>query len=56
MSVNPSKAQALRAKESGSSSLYGSSLEKCKDGPEFDQVLEMVRSINSKWKFVVRLE
>jgi biotin synthase len=26
--------------------LYGNSLEKCKDGPEFDQVLEMVRTIN----------
>jgi biotin synthase len=26
--------------------MYGSSLEKRKDGPEFDQVLEMVRTIN----------
>jgi biotin synthase len=27
-----------------------SSLEKRKDGPEFDQVLEMVRTINKRWK------
>jgi hypothetical protein len=28
--------------------MYGSSLEKRKDGPEFDQVEEMVRTINKR--------
>jgi biotin synthase len=46
MSVSQVKAQALRAKSGGSSRVYGSSVEKRKDGPEFDQVLEMVRTIN----------
>ncbi len=47
MTVNQVKAQALRAKESGSSRVcMGASWRNVKDGPEFDQVLEMVRSIN----------
>jgi biotin synthase len=47
MSVNQVKAQALRAKESGSSRVcMGAAWRNVKDGPEFDQVLEMVRSIN----------
>jgi biotin synthase len=36
----------LRAKESGSPGFVWEQLEKCKRGPEFDQVLEMVRTIN----------
>ena len=47
MSVNQVKAQALRAKESGSSRVcMGAAWRNVKDGPEFDQVLDMVRSIN----------
>jgi len=47
MSVNQVKAQALRAKESGSSRVcMGAAWRNVKDGPEFDQVLEMVRGIN----------
>ncbi len=47
MSVMQVKAQALRAKESGSSRVcMGAAWRNVKDGPEFDQVLEMVRTIN----------
>lgn len=47
MSVNQVKAQALRAKASGSSRVcMGAAWRNVKDGPEFDQVLEMVRTIN----------
>jgi biotin synthase len=47
MSVNQVKAQALRAKQSGSSRVcMGAAWRNVKDGPEFDQVLEMVRGIN----------
>ncbi|HSR61299.1 MAG TPA: biotin synthase BioB, partial [Robiginitalea sp.] len=41
------KAQALRAKSAGSSRVcMGAAWRNVKDGPEFDQVLEMVRTIN----------
>ncbi|MEE9362523.1 MAG: biotin synthase BioB [Cellulophaga sp.] len=47
MSVQQVKAQALRAKSSGSSRVcMGASWRNVKDGPEFDQVLDMVRTIN----------
>ncbi len=47
MSVSQVKAQALRAKESGSSRVcMGAAWRNVKDGPEFDEVLEMVRTIN----------
>ncbi|SNY94692.1 biotin synthase [Flagellimonas pacifica] len=47
MSVQHVKAQALRAKTSGSSRVcMGAAWRNVKDGPEFDQVLEMVRTIN----------
>ncbi len=47
MSVNQVKAQALRAKSSGSSRVcMGAAWRNVKDGEEFDQVLEMVRTIN----------
>lgn len=47
MSVNQVKAQALRAKSGGSSRVcMGAAWRNVKDGPEFDQVLEMVRTIN----------
>jgi biotin synthase len=47
MTVNQVKAQALRAKENGSSRVcMGAAWRNVKDGPEFDQVLEMVRTIN----------
>lgn len=47
MTVNQVKAQALRAKASGSSRVcMGAAWRNVKDGPEFDQVLEMVRTIN----------
>ncbi|OSY88700.1 biotin synthase [Tenacibaculum holothuriorum] len=47
MSVQQVKAQALRAKAGGSSRVcMGASWRNVKDGPEFDQVLEMVRTIN----------
>ncbi|MBT8313858.1 MAG: biotin synthase BioB [Maribacter sp.] len=47
MSLSQVKAQALRAKESGSSRVcMGAAWRNVKDGPEFDQVLEMVRTIN----------
>ncbi|WP_282017231.1 biotin synthase BioB [Salegentibacter mishustinae] len=47
MSVNQVKAQALRAKESGSSRVcMGAAWRNVKDGKEFDSVLEMVRTIN----------
>ncbi len=47
MSVSQVKAQALRAKESGSSRVcMGAAWRNVKDGPEFEQVLEMVRTIN----------
>lgn len=47
MSVSQVKAQALRAKVSGSSRVcMGAAWRNVKDGPEFDQVLEMVRTIN----------
>lgn len=47
MSVSQVKAQALRAKYSGSSRVcMGAAWRNVKDGPEFDQVLEMVRTIN----------
>ncbi len=47
MTVNQVKAQALRARESGSSRVcMGAAWRNVKDGPEFDQVLDMVRTIN----------
>tara|TARA_R100000935_G_scaffold58427_2_gene95495 strand:- start:232 stop:1329 length:1098 start_codon:yes stop_codon:yes gene_type:complete len=47
MSVNQVKAQALRAKASGSSRVcMGAAWRNVKDGEEFDSVLEMVRTIN----------
>lgn len=47
MSVSQVKAQALRAKASGSSRVcMGAAWRNVKDGPEFDEVLEMVRTIN----------
>lgn len=47
MKVSHVKAQALRAKSSGSSRVcMGAAWRNVKDGPEFDQVLEMVRTIN----------
>ncbi|MDP2160685.1 MAG: biotin synthase BioB [Flavobacterium sp.] len=47
MSVQQVKAQALRAKSSGSSRVcMGAAWRNVKDGPEFDQVLEMVRTLN----------
>ncbi len=47
MSVQQVKAQALRAKASGSSRVcMGAAWRNVKDGPEFDQVLEMVRTVN----------
>jgi len=47
MSVTQVKAQALRAKAAGSSRVcMGAAWRNVKDGPEFDQVLEMVRTIN----------
>ena len=47
MTVPHVKAQALRAKASGSSRVcMGAAWRNVKDGPEFDQVLEMVRPIN----------
>lgn len=47
MTVQHVKAQALRAKASGSSRVcMGAAWRNVKDGPEFDQVLEMVRTIN----------
>lgn len=46
MSVNQVKAQALRAKSSGSSRVcLGSAWRNVKDNAEFDQVLEMVREV-----------
>ncbi|HZJ35689.1 MAG TPA: biotin synthase BioB [Gillisia sp.] len=47
MSMNQVKAQALCAKEAGSSRVcMGAAWRNVKDGEEFDSVLEMVRSIN----------
>lgn len=47
MSVSQLKDRALRAKESGSSRVcMGAAWRNVKDGPEFEQVLEMVRTIN----------
>ena len=47
MSVSQVKAQALRAKETGSSRVcMGAAWRNVKDGQEFDEVLEMVRTIN----------
>ena len=47
MSVSQVKAQALRAKANGSSRVcMGAAWRNVKDGPEFDEVLEMVRTIN----------
>ena len=47
MSVSQVKAQALRAKSDGSSRVcMGAAWRNVKDGEEFDQVLEMVRTIN----------
>ena len=49
MGVQQVKAQALRAKASGSSRVcMGAAWRNVKDGEEFDQVLEMVRTINLK--------
>jgi len=47
MGIQQVKAQALRAKSSGSSRVcMGAAWRNVKDGPEFEQVLEMVRTIN----------
>lgn len=46
MSVQTVKAQALRAQSSGSSRIcMGAAWRNVNDGPEFDQVLEMVRTV-----------
>jgi len=48
MSVSQVKAQALRAKASGSSRLcMGAAWRNVKDGEDFEQVLDMVRTVNS---------
>lgn len=47
MSLHQVKAQALRAKAAGSSRIcMGAAWRNVKDGPEFDHILEMVRSLN----------
>lgn len=47
MSVNQVKAQALRAKASGSSRVcMGAAWRNVEEGPEFESVLEMVRELN----------
>ncbi|MGB0880573.1 MAG: biotin synthase BioB [Polaribacter sp.] len=47
MTVSQVKAQALRAKENGSSRVcMGAAWRNVRDGQEFDEVLEMVRTIN----------
>jgi len=47
MTVSQVKAQALRAKASGSSRLcMGAAWRNVKDGEDFDQVLDMVRTVN----------
>jgi biotin synthase len=47
MTVEDVKVQAVKAKEGGSSRVcMGAAWRNVKDGPEFDQVLEMVRTIN----------
>ena len=47
MSVQQVKAQALRARDGGSSRVcMGAAWRNVKDGPEFDNVLEIVRTIN----------
>jgi biotin synthase len=47
MTVEDVKVQATKAKEGGSSRVcMGAAWRNVKDGPEFDQVLEMVRTIN----------
>ncbi|GAB5557028.1 MAG: biotin synthase BioB [Schleiferiaceae bacterium] len=47
MTVNQVKAQALRAKSGGSSRIcMGAAWRDVKEGPEFEQVLEMVREVN----------
>jgi len=47
MNLSKVKAQALRAKSKGSSRIcMGAAWRNVKDGPEFEQVLEMVRTIN----------
>ncbi len=47
MTVSQVKAQALRAKASGSSRVcMGAAWRNVEDGPEFNQVLDMVRTIN----------
>ena len=47
MSVSQVKAQTLRAKSAGASRVcMGAAWRNVKDGPEFEQVLEMVRTIN----------
>lgn len=47
MTVDQVKAQALRAKSSGSSRVcMGAAWRNVEDGPEFEQVLDMVRTIN----------
>ncbi len=48
MSVSQVKAQALRAKASGSSRLcMGAAWRNVKDGEDFEQVLDMVRTVNN---------
>lgn len=47
MTVPHVKAQALRAKSNGSSRLcMGAAWRNVKDGPEFEQILDMVRTVN----------
>jgi len=47
MTVNQVKAQALRAKSGGSSRIcMGAAWRDVKEGPEFEQVLDMVREVN----------
>tara|TARA_R110001592_G_scaffold55212_1_gene168758 strand:- start:635 stop:1738 length:1104 start_codon:yes stop_codon:yes gene_type:complete len=48
MTVSQVKAQALRAKSTGSSRVcMGAAWRNVEDGPEFEQVLDMVRTINT---------
>jgi biotin synthase len=47
MTVHQVKAQAIRAREIGGFRVcMGAAWSNVKDGPEFDQVLDMVRTIN----------
>jgi biotin synthase len=56
MSVSQVKLRLCEQNQVGLQSMYGSSLEKRKDGPEFDQVLRwFVPSTNWRWKYAALL-